>query len=322
MSNNLNPLQLVTVRTIHNLFVDAKINKKPLVIVEGYDDPKKYNGIFSKSQNTKPNIKPSELIYKNNDEKYVPGYKGVIAAVKDLCESTNHKAADLIKFALGVVDKDASNHSSRFGGNFPILFTLKYYSIESYFISSYSVKLIYEFLICGESDNLTSEFCDNHYNQFKLIALNNLFYPSIEALKNSCIENYGCILGYSAKYENVKNRFNDGVYNSKLAELDEFYLSKDIAKSFDGLFDFCKGKWFIACFTNYLNLESKKLKTWCSANKQCIYCVENIPDKCVYKIESNPQDVYLEGYLYTELPKISSYIEFDDIVNRYDEMFL
>lgn len=316
-----NSLQSVSIKTIHHLYSDAITHKKPLVIVEGHDDPKKFREIFGRSVNLEPLIKPVELINIDKDQKYRSGYKGVLGAVKDLYEYPHHNKDELNKYVLGVIDKDSSNYSGRVGCDYPILFVLNNYSIESYFVSKNTVKFVFEYLINGESHNLTDSICESYYNEFKSFALDQLYYPSLEALKNSCISGYDCICGYSANPGHVQNMVNSGRYNEKINDLEAFSVQKNIEKKYEFLFDICKGKWLIARFVEFINLNSKNLKDLCSGSNKCIYCAESIPEKCVYKISFNPQDNVIEEYLYKDFPKQSVSTEFDDIVNRYDQMF-
>lgn len=312
---------LVEVKTINHLFTDAIFHKKPLVIVEGKDDPKKFRNIFEKSSNKKPLIKASELINKNEAEKYGAGYKGVSAIIKDLFDNPIHNKNDLFKYILGVIDKDSSKYCERTGCDYPILYVLKYYSIESYFISKESIGFIFDFLIDGENHNLTDQIFENNYEKFKIFALEQLYYPSLEALKLSCVDGYDCIGGYSTHPSHIKNMVKDDLYLPKISSLDSFALDKNIQKNFDFLFDICKGKWFLARFIEFSLSESGKLENLCSDSVKCDYCAENLSDKCVYKVEGVIHANAIEKYLFNSLPKMDAYKEFDDIVSRYDLMF-
>ena len=300
---------------IDTLFVNAVMTKTPLIIVEGHDDLKKFSGILSNSRRKQPIFKPVELI-KNYNE----GCLGVINALNDLKSNPHHSDDKLRNFVLGIIDKDVRNYRSEIPEN-DLIYTLIYYSIESYFVNKISLESILHYILEGEMSIINDDLISYIFESSIDHVIDIVYYPVLDALKSATDSSH---TSNKAKYEMepgaIRNHISK-IYNEhEIISLSE--LAEAFSKNLDVMMDICKGKWLLDIWLECVKEKVAELPSACSLSviSTCTYCNVGIYDKCLYKVKIGLQGTILQSHLFDKIPKSNPEI-FTDILNRYEIMF-
>lgn len=299
---------------IDTLFVNAIMTKTPLIIVEGHDDPKKISGILSNSTKKQPTLKPVELI-----KNYAEGCGGVINALNDLKSNPHHADDKLKKFVLGVIDKDVRNHRSEIPSN-DLIYTLIYYSIESYFVNKISLESILHYILEGEmsivNDDLISHIFEKSINR----TLDIVYFPVLDALKSAKDRNHASKAKYDMESGTIKNHISKLYNESEITCLSDY--AEEFSKNLDMMMDICKGKWLLDIWLECVKEQVTELPRACKSSliSTCSYCQVGIHDKCLYKVKMVLQGTILHSHLFDKIPKSNPEI-FTDILDRYEKMF-
>jgi hypothetical protein len=113
---------------IDELFIEAIMTEVPCVLVEGIDDIEIYSQL-SEQLEVKPEVYAIETV-----KGFTVGCEQVIKAINRLDELPPCEHA-IVDHMLGIIDKDVREFRNQLPQSEAIL-VLKYYSIESHFISS------------------------------------------------------------------------------------------------------------------------------------------------------------------------------------------
>jgi hypothetical protein len=294
---------------IDEILNEAIITGVPALIVEGIDDISIYDNLASKV--------PFEYeIYAiENIEGFGEGCDQVILAVKELntLESSIHALADHM---LGIIDKDVRDFRQEIPQIEPIL-VLNHYSIESHFVSKAIVKQI--LTICSKANRelITEELCDLIMDEIE-IKLLDLYYFSLEALKNSLEPEYSSIFSYSNTYGRMKDQVIRQSLNSKKSDLDVFALQNNLSPCLDTLKSISKGKWLIDIFANELLDTINNLPEKCrqSLISNCKSCITGTFHKCLYRINDGFTNKSIKSLALSN----TNSDEFDYIVERISKM--
>ncbi|MBK5516705.1 DUF4435 domain-containing protein [Pseudomonas sp. TH10] len=111
----------------------AIMTKIPILIVEGIDDVPIYERI-SISINVECDIYASETLHGGRE-----GCNGVIDNIRDIRLVSSDIPVE--KHILGIIDKDARYYRKEMPED-PAIFPLNYYSIESHYINSCSIRYL------------------------------------------------------------------------------------------------------------------------------------------------------------------------------------
>ena len=254
----------------------AIMSKTPCVIVEGVDDIRIYEEI-AKSTQVSCEIYSVEML-----EGLVGGNDGVIQAMEYI-ELLNMPVGKFAKdFILGVIDCDARYYR----GEMPVLesvLSLNVYSIESHFVSKFSIKPSIDQLTrvslrhAVEVDSIFLNIQNNLYD---------LYYFSLDALKNAVDVSYASIIEFSANAGRRKDAKTAAELAIRKPDLDAFAATRGLTPDIDSLRKFVKGKWLLAAFSEELFNEIEQLVGKCKGRTiaQCRMCALDNAGPCLYQL--------------------------------------
>ncbi|MGM7911300.1 DUF4435 domain-containing protein [Yersinia enterocolitica] len=287
---------------------EAIMSATPMLVVEGVDDISIYEGICSQLG------KYSEVVAVQNLKDMSEGNRGVIEFINTLLE-LNYEG-DLGRYILGIIDRDTRYYRAEVVNNSAI-FMLKWYSMESHFITQEAIKCVIEQCTRIQPKLLTDELIDMIYEKLAL-NLMSLYYLSLECLKKACVKEYESLASYKM---NVQHLRNIGVFESILdrkENLDEFAQQNGIDNNMSGLLNICKGKWLMGEFCKSLIVEVKNLKMKCLHDEinQCQFCHSGNNELCLYGFEGN----YNESQISSIIKKNEGYTQFSYLKERIANM--
>ncbi|PFT36092.1 DUF4435 domain-containing protein [Bacillus cereus] len=264
---------------------EAIMSETPVVIVEGHDDIQFYEKLVNELG------KEITVDAVENIEGYDGGARGVLECIKDLQPKLKERQEN-IKYILGIIDRDARFYRNEIPDHLGLLI-LEYYSFESHFITRQNLieaipSLTHVSRRHVDANALTHIEEDLYNNEFK-----DLYYISLEALKNACQKDYVGEVSYKEEPGKIFNEPNKSVLMGKLSakklDLDKFAQSKNIV--FGDLKKFARGKWILYIYSKYLNEKIKKMKNACSNGEitKCNFCKAGAHDKCLWKVKTNFQ---------------------------------
>ena len=284
--------------TFEEEIIAAYMINVPVVFVEGREDIKTYQEICDSTEK-KCLVLAIEMFSAKGG---CDGLIGIFDSHKDFFE----KKPEIKSCVLGIIDRDSRD----FRDTIPkcdILFLLKYYSIESHFVTEFHfTHLVRE--ITSYPGRLAKKDSRELFERIICIddkELINLYYASLESLKKLCYKDYESTVCYSTSFgkilncEDVKNSLA-----SKMDSLNTFASSKGITCQFEDILRICKGKWFLRYFIRKTKSLIDGLPEMCKEKKveQCQYCKCMDYEKCLYKKNAkNYDENILEGMLKREI---------------------
>lgn len=248
----------------------TKLTKQKVIIVEGINDIRVYEK-FAES----PSV---HIDWIGSISGFAGGCDAIIRLAKEL-STCNIESIDS-KFLL-IIDKDVRD----FKGNLPefsFVFTLKYYSIESYFVSFEHASYFLNFntrVPRRDLEEISHAFFEEYTKN-----LRHLYRISLAALSNSLAD---------VKDEKLPSYGEDGAflnkkYESLALDIQSYEAKLNISESFENLKVICKGKWLISHFVNSLidfcrslpqKCQSRSITT-CSGcekgHKPCLYAPQTV----------------------------------------------
>lgn len=297
-----------------DLLTESIIRKTPFLLVEGVDDIQIYENIAEKID------KKIDIYIINNIKEYdTAGCDNVIKAIYNLQPKLAERADNIYHF-LGIIDRDARPYQGVQEGEIDFtqlldkgLFMLKYYSIETYFATRNNLRKIIRKHTSLTSDMITEELLNLVETEFNNIK-NELYFISLEALKNACITDYDGIVGYSNDQINEERRrqyFNQQLIE-KRNDLNAFAADSELTEN--DLKQICKGKWFLKNYIHKTYSKIQSLSSLCVANRinQCQSCIAQNHNSCLYK--------HIQGYnvsnVYNDILEYVDDAECEDIIGR------
>ena len=214
------------------LLNSAIMEKIPYIVVEGVEDIHIYEEI-AKSAGLVCEVYSVEMI-----EGLAGGNDGVIEAM-NLIQSlpmSEDKSAD--QYVMGVIDSDARY----FRNEMPALnsiFRLNLYSIESHFVSISSIKPAINRVTrisSKESIDADAIYSAVEKNIF------DVFYFSLDALKNAINPDYKSVVGFSSNPGRRKDLNTISQLNDRKIDLDEFASFFSFKPNVESYRKFVKGK--------------------------------------------------------------------------------
>jgi len=262
------------------LLNEAIMSSTPIIIVEGDDDVSIYDKI-TESLDKSYEVYASENIIELSDGK--SGCSGVIKCLEEIEEHSD--GIEFENFILGIIDRDASIYR---GDDMDIkgLFILNYYSIESHLVNINSVRHI----LLNMTNTSTKQINENNIDSIifsnLLTKLSQLYYISLDALKNACESEYNEDYKYSDKLGKIINDSYEDKMSLKKTDLDEFATMHNLSNDFNSLLLIVKGKWLLTYFIKMLQHELNNIKYLCKNAEisQCQFCATNKSDKCIFKL--------------------------------------
>jgi len=304
MSDIYSPL---TRPALETLFANARLTNRALVIVEGIDDIQFYSRV-AKTINKEFIIKAIE-----NIAGYTEGCSQVIKATEDIQAIYSEQEINK-NYYLAIVDND----SRRFRQEeiiLPGLFRLKYYSHESHLFTNNNFKTLLMDLTSVSHSLVDDAAIEEVRGKIEEEIVSKLYFPALEALKNAIEEGYNSLVGYSTPSGKI---FNDDVMIAKLEEkvetLNAIATQLGLTKNYETIRYIAKGKWILRAYSRIAKSEIIKLNEKCRNDeiKKCQYCEKGSYDKCLYKMQLNPQ----EGQLIEIIKNILDMSEIQYITDR------
>jgi hypothetical protein len=287
----------------------------PVIIVEGKDDPQIYYRIADKAN------KIVDIYLINNIENYYSGCDNVIKCISELQPKYEEREENVNRI-IGIIDRDVRPYRELRDYEVDYrelkgLFVLKYYSYETYFATETILKNLLLKLT-----HITSKEIDSSIFPFLIEKFENtkqdLYYISLEVLKNSCEEHYISALGYSDdSVKEVKARQHFlSLISHKIPELDNFAISKSI--SIYDLKLICKGKWYLYVYLSKANEQIKKLSEKCKNGEivQCNSCKIGNNEDCGYTYKTG----YQINSIYNDVFEYIDEMECSDIIERFKQL--
>lgn len=286
----------------------AIMEKIPYIIVEGIDDIRIYEEIAS-SANVHCEIYSVEML-----EGLSGGNDGVIEAM-GIAESLvmpNEKSVN--QFMMGVIDRDARYYRNEMP-TLRSIFSLKTYSIESHFISKFtinhSINQLTRISLRYEIDE-NSIYSNVEKNIF------DVYYFSLDALKNAVDPSYESIVAFSTKPGRRKDANTVTQLLSRKDELDAFADTFSLTSDIESLRKFVKGKWLLTAYAEELFKEIEQLVAKCKILeiKQCRMCELDNSSPCLYQLKGGLN----KNSLYSILKNFVSVPDFDYIRDAFKDI--
>lgn len=297
---------------LYDMVAHTIMSKEALVIVEGKEDRKIYQ---SMANMLGLDIKVMQV---NLFEDHAAGCDNVIKCITKLQIKFEERSENINRI-LGIIDRDIRPYKKRLPHEIDYtqlkgLFTLKYYSIETYFTTVNNLKKLIAKITYTNQDEIDQERI-NFVVQNIANRLDILYYISLEALKNACIEDYKGIIGYNQE-KVTEHKYQDFLWTqleNKQVDLDDFANQNNI--SINDIKLICKGKWYLHHFVYRAFHQIKQLKELCRDKfNLCQSCdVGNFED-CLYDLKNNYKGSNI-NYLYNDLLNFIDEEECNDILN-------
>lgn len=290
------------------LLNEAIMSETPMLVVEGVDDISIYEGICHQLE------KYCEVVAVQNLKDMSEGNRGVIDFIKALLE-LNYEG-DLDKYILGVIDRDSRYYRGEIV-NVPAIFMLKWYSMESHFITRQAIRCVAEQCTRIQPKLLTDELVEMLYGKL-MDTIMLLYYMSLECLKKACVKDYESLASYKMNVQHLKNIGAFELLAERKDSLDEFASQVGVSNDLNGLLNICKGKWLIGEFSKFLICEIKILKEKCFRNEieKCQFCHSGNNELCLYGFEG----VYNEPQIANIIKKNEGYTQFGYLRERIANM--
>lgn len=281
----------------------------PSVIVEGIDDISIYVDI---SKRVPFDV---EVYAVEHIEGFSAGCDKVIDAINALEDlpQTQHR---LESHVLGIVDKDVRDFRGDMPSSTSVL-VLKYYSIESHFASREVIGNTLRLCTKSSAGMVSDELCDLIMEEIEQKILD-LYYHSLEALRNSLEKDYVADFAYSYLPGRVKDVNAKALIAAKRDELDLFANRLGLNRSISVVKSIARGKWLIDVFSEELVRCINGLQGLCREQKinSCLSCVTHAFDKCLYRMREGVHANTVKSLAFSH----SVGREFDYIVDRISQI--
>lgn len=287
---------------IDEIITGAIMTETPAVVVEGRDDIKFYLQI---AVDAKKEV--SVYAVENLEEFETGGCTSVITCIESLQDKIMERPEN-INYILGIIDRDA-RHFRKEIPSLLGLFVLKYYSYESHLVTRNNLKrLISDLTFVSQSliDDTSLDFVESNLES----DYHDLYYISLEALKNACVQGYNAIIGYDEKAGKV------AVPNSKIKYFIDIQNKQDELNLFADKYNItpldlkliAKGKWLLYTFCYSIFARIKELTSACSdaTINSCQFCSCGRPEKCLYTLRT--------GYSFKQVVSLmQNYFDYKEI---------
>jgi hypothetical protein len=295
-----------------NIAIMTKISS---IIVEGKDDKQIYYRIGEQAE------KEVEIFSVNMIEGCaldLGNCDKVIECIEKLQPKFDELESNL-NAILGVIDRDVRPYRPADAGQISVeelrgLFILDYYSFETYFANRVVLRKMIEKLTHLTTNMINEDLINLVEGNFQTVK-NELYYISLEALKNSCIHDYSGAVGYANDGVRDNNR-RQQLYTQiehKIPDLNTFAESLSI--NIDDLRLICKGKWYLHVYIEKMHEMIRNLSNMCGSESltQCTACQADASEECNYLAKSG----YQTNALCNDATEYVTLNEFESIINRF-----
>ncbi len=293
---------------------DAIQSNTPVVLLEGKDDESIYERIANAAER--------DVVFYQiaNIEEYSAGCKDVIQAIYRL-QPKFEEREDNIRRILGIIDRDIRFLKTLWEDEIDYkilkgLFILKHYSIETYFATRNNLKKAIN-KVTYAPQSIISETILNFVEQNHWDSSDELYYLSLEALKNACEMDYTACISYQSgeiKENTQRNHLYQQVI-SKIDSLDTFAINMNISRS--NIKAIVKGKWYLYSYLYKALHQIKNLENHCNSQKLCQSCNVNNTEDCSFKFKPVYNNV---STLYESIFEYVDIIECEDIISAFQRL--
>ena len=255
----------------------AIMEKSPYIIVEGVDDIGIYEDI-ARSAGVVCEIYSVEML-----EGLSGGCSGVIEALAIIESLSMPDGKNADQFVMGIIERDARYYRD----GMPIssaIFGLHAYSIESHFVSKFSIKPAIKRLTrisLRHEIDVNSIYSRIEENVF------DVYYFSLDALRKAVDPEYQSVVAFSSSPGRRRDQNTIAQLHSRKADLDAFAASLNLTSNIDSLRKFVKGKWLLTAYSEELfkEIESLVLKCKNLEIEQCAMCARDNSAPCFYRLK-------------------------------------
>lgn len=291
-------------------FVEAKMEKKPVIFVEGKDDVPFYTRLCKKLQK-EITIIPIDI----TSDATGHSCQDIIDGIDSICNCTENKR-EIEKNVLGIIDRDTREYRKTLPKNDYII-VLQYYSYENYLINRENIReLLEQYTNCADvEDEIITQIME-----IDPCIKKKLYYFSLEALKNACIPSYNADFRYKDEIERIESDKQLILkLCSKYQELDSFADTYGIVFDDETMKKIVKGHWYLTIYSRSICKKIKSLHEDCRNKKitQCIYCSVGDTNQCQYKTVKNINFNDISN----SLIKNYNYEEMDEVKQRILQLF-
>lgn len=290
---------------VDEILNEAIMTGVPSIIVEGIDDISIYIDL---SRHATFDI---EVYAVEHIEGFGQGCDQVLKAIEAL-EEIPAIDIELQAHILGIIDKDVRDFRNELPRS-PAILVLKHYSIESHFVSKAVIANTLQLCTKASQKMVTDQLCSLIMSEIENKLLN-IYYHSLEALRNAIERNYTAAFAYSYSAGRLKDAHANQIIEGKRQELDEFAGSLQLNRSIESVKSIGSGKWLIEIFSDELFCFINGLQELCRTEhiKRCLSCMTNAHDKCLYRMKEGIRSNTIKSLAMSHV--VGS--EFDYIVDR------
>lgn len=298
---------------IDELLNEAVMTGVPIVLVEGVDDISTYHSIGGRVSFD------IEIYAIENIDGYTEGCEQVIAALNEL-HNLPLSENPIKNHILGIIDKDVRDYRQECP-QIESLLILKYYSIESHFVSKNILE--HALGLCTKANNhmISDNDIQLLMDAIEEQLIQKLYYFSLEALKNALEPEYCADFSYSFKAGRINTDLDaKEKITEKTGDLDNLASTFGLSPSLNTLKLITKGKWLIDFFANEIIIELNNLPSLCKTEKitVCQFCLNQSFDKCLYRLKEGINKNSIKNFSVTCVDGE----EFSYIVNHIEQMKL
>lgn len=283
----------------------AIMEKTPYIIVEGVDDIKIYEEIAG-SAGILCEIYSVEML-----EGLSGGSDGVIEAMGIIESLSMPEGKAASQFVIGVIDRDVRYYRNEMP-TLGSIFCLSTYSIESHFVSKFTIKQsINRLTRISSRDEIDVDLI------YSIVKGNifDVYYFSLDALKNAVDPSYQSVVCFSSKPGRRKDVQTVAQLHSRKSDLDAFAATLGLTPDIESLRKFAKGKWLLTAYAEELFKEIEQLEVKCknSVIKQCCMCELDNSAPCLYQLKGGLN----KNSLYSILKDFVNIPDFDYIRDAF-----
>lgn len=315
---------MLTENTLKRDILNAKTHRRPLVIVEGIDDPTYYEKLIDKFV-----VKNTYRVQCVRKYKRGSGCKVILELFSELQDFLTE---DILRYVRGIIDRDsfyyiANDEKKRERQLIKGIIVLKYYSYETHSFTRNNLKRLICQLTHVQESMIDDSILDFFMNDIDRKVLSDLYYVGLECLRNALYSNCDAVFHYSDE----KGDYTD--YNKrrhKMSLLNKTELNKlaeqfRISYSLDEIKKLVKGKHLLAACCGeieYLLLTMDRFCTedrfqiTCKYSDECACASENNDKCCYWKNEST----FKASQIYNEMLNIFDLDELNYLVTQLKQM--
>lgn len=257
--------------------VKAFEKRKCLFIVEGYDDPSFFEGLFEKIAEDDSYIVKEVAIFGQGS-----GCTVIVEQFKEYQTYLNQNE-ELLRYVRGIIDADvfdfcATPEEQQERENMKGLFSLKYYSYESHALTQKNIEKVFLKLTNFQKSCFDAKTKNHIHRDIEDKVIKQMYYVGLECLKKAKIEGYESVFSYGDKEENISEyNYRNYRINRQInkEELDQFANEQQLNYSLENVKKIVKGKHLMLACADEISYLLSQLNHHCQKNEcndiECAY---------------------------------------------------